>query len=135
MTGAETFRIIVDRKKTILFVEDEKELVSTVTSLLSDQGYDVTAVLTAEEALRWVKNTAPDLFLADIRLPGLDGLDFYKEIRKLEHCRNTPFIFLTAFNNLQAAMEAKKQGASEYITKPFDFEHLIERIRALVPPA
>lgn len=134
LADGETFRIVVDRKKTILFLEDEAELLSTLTALLNDQGYEVTAKATAEEALRFVQSTAPDLILADIKLPGLDGLDFYKGIRKLEHCRTTPFIFLTAFNNLKAAMEAKRQGAAEYITKPFDFEYLISRVRELVPP-
>ncbi|MBI1808053.1 MAG: response regulator [Ignavibacteria bacterium] len=122
------------KKKTILFLEDEEELLLTVGTLLDDQGYEVTGIVSAEEALRVIKDSTPDLILADIKLPGLDGLDFYKEIRNLEQCRTTPFVFLTAFNNLQAAREAKRQGAAEYITKPFDFEYLVSRVRALVPP-
>ena len=52
----------------------------------------------------------------------------------MENCRGIPFIFLTAYNNLEAQLYAKKHGAADYITKPFDFEYLIARIHQLTPP-
>src|SRR5437667_12671141 len=123
----------VSDRKTILFLEDEEELLSTLGSLLRDQGYEVTDVKMAEDALGIILHSVPDLILADIKLPGIDGFDFFKEVRKLEQCKDVPFVFITAFNNVKAMMFAKKHGAAEYITKPFDFEYLVARIRELVP--
>ena len=120
-------------KKKILFLEDEQELLDTVGQVLNDNGYEVTGVTTAEEALQCLQEFSPDLILADIKLPGIDGFDFYKAVRKIAHCKDTPFVFLTAFNNLQAAIIAKEEGAAEYITKPFDFEYLVFRLKSIVP--
>ena len=121
------------QRKTILFVEDEDELLATVGLVLREKGYDVVAVKSAEDALKLLKKTSPDLILADIKLPGIDGLDFFQLVRRDEQTKRTPFIFLTAFNNLAAAVNAKKQGAADYITKPFEVEHLVERVRELLP--
>ena len=117
-----------------MFVEDEDELLATVGLVLREKGYDVVAVKSAEDALKLLKKTPPDLILADIKLPGIDGLDFFQLVRRDEQTKHIPFIFLTAFNNLAAAVSAKQQGAADYITKPFEFEHLVERVRELLPP-
>lgn len=122
------------KQKTILFLEDEAELLDTLAMLLREQGYGVIAVRGAEEAIEQLKTATPDLILADIKLPGIDGFDFFQQIQQRGVLRNVPFVFLTAFNNLTAAMDAKKKGAAEYITKPFDFEYLVTRVRELVPP-
>jgi DNA-binding response OmpR family regulator len=122
------------QQKTILFLEDEDELLDTVGMLLRDQGYDVVDAKRGEDALDIVQKTTPDLILADIKLPGMDGFDFFQEVRKIDRCRNVPFVYVTAFNNLKAAVNAKKEGAAEYITKPFDFEYLVARVKALAPP-
>lgn len=124
----------VKKMKTIVFLEDEPELLRTVGQLLRDQGYDVVGVKRAEDALPLIQKSAPDLILADIKLPGIDGFDFFDKVRTMENCAGIPFVFLTAYNNLKAKQSAKKQGAAEYITKPFDFEYLVTRIRDLVPP-
>lgn len=122
------------KKKTIVFLEDEPELLKTVAVLLRDQGYDVIDVVKAEDALILIKESIPALFLVDIKLPGIDGFDFFDQVRMMDNCTGVPFVFLTAYNNLQAQTMAKKLGAAEYITKPFDFEYLVTRIREIVPP-
>ena len=122
------------QQKTILFIEDEKELLVTVEALLLDQGYGVVAVERAEDAWESLKQSPPSLILADIKLPGIDGFDFFKEVQADADLKKIPFVFLTAYNNMKAMLYAKKHGASEYITKPFDFEYLIARIRDLLPP-
>ena len=121
-------------KKTILFIEDEEELLGTVGTLLRETGYNVISVLGAEDALEKLKEGTPDLILADIKLPGIDGFDFFKRVRADESLKRIPFVFLTAYNDLKASVEAKKQGAQEYITKPFDVEFLLARIKQLLPP-
>jgi DNA-binding response OmpR family regulator len=122
-------------KKTILFLEDEKDFVDTLGSLLEEQGYAVVKTSKIADALSHVAKQRPDMILADIKLgQGADGFDFFEQVRKLEECRNVPFIFITAYNNLEAELYAKKRGAADYITKPFDFEYLIARIMQLTPP-
>ena len=125
---------MVMQKKTIVFLEDEPELLNTVSLILRDQGYHVLDAKKAEDALTIIQKSTPDLILADIKLPGIDGFDFFDRVRKMESCADVPFVFLTAYNNLKAMKSAKKQGAAEYITKPFDFEFLVTRIRDLLPP-
>lgn len=120
------------KKKSILFIEDEEELLSSITRLLLDNGYRVDAVADAERALEILPQSRPDLILADIRLPGIDGFDFFQIVKKDEKYKDVPVIFITAFNNIKAMMYAKEIGVDEYITKPFDFEYLIGRIRALI---
>ncbi len=120
-------------KKIILFLEDEQELLDTVGQVLNENGYEVIGMTTAEEALQRLQKLSPDLILADIKLPGIDGFDFYKAVRQIAHCKDTPFVYLTAFNDLQAAITAKEEGAAEYITKPFDFEYLVFRLKSIVP--
>ena len=120
-------------QKTILFLEDEPEFLSTVSSLLQDIGYNVVEVLNAERALEILEKTAPDLIIADIKLPGIDGFDFFIQVHRIDKYRKIPFIYLTAFNNLQAAMKAKSDGATDYITKPFELEYLVTRIQELLP--
>ena len=122
-----------ENRKTILFLEDEEELLNTVGQALTDRGYSVVGVVSAEEALVYLQDSAPNLIVADIKLPGIDGFDFYRSVRTIERCKEIPFIFLTAFNNLDAAIRAKREGAAEYITKPFEFEDLLYRINQIVP--
>jgi DNA-binding response OmpR family regulator len=127
----------MNQKKTILFLEDEREYLATLSSLLRDQGYNVVETSKAGDALSEIAKQRPDMILADIKLgqgERFDGFDFFEQVRKLEQCKNVPFIFLTAYNNLEAQLEAKKHGAADYITKPFDFEYLIARIMQLTPP-
>ena len=121
--------------RTILFIEDEEELLNTLGTLMRETGYDVIAVLDAEDALMKMEESTPDLIVADIRLPGIDGFAFFKKVQQDKRFSAIPFVFLTAYNDLKAAMYAKEQGAAEYITKPFDFEYLIARIKDLLPPS
>ncbi len=120
------------KAKSILFIEDEEELLTSITRLLLDNGYKVDAVVDAERALQLLRHSTPDLILADIKLPGIDGFDFFQQIKKENRFKSVPVIFITAFNNVKAMMYAKEIGVNEYITKPFEFEYLIGRIRAFL---
>jgi DNA-binding response OmpR family regulator len=123
----------VPKSKNILFVEDEEELLNTIGNLLRDTGYEVIAVLDAEDALMKLEEVTPQLIIADIKLPGIDGFSFFRQVRADKRFASVPFVFLTAYNDLKASKYAKQQGAAEYITKPFDFEYLIARVKDLLP--
>ena len=122
------------QNKTILFVEDEEELLLSISQLLREAGFNVLGVPHAEAALQQLIDHRPDLILADIKLPGIDGFDFFSQVKANNDWRDIPVVFLTAFNDVQAMMYAKEVGIREYITKPFEFEYLITRIRAIVLP-
>ncbi|MBI1803684.1 MAG: response regulator transcription factor [Ignavibacteriae bacterium] len=136
MADSEPFQVTlaVTQSKTILFIEDEEELLHSISQLFRDQGYHVISVPRAEDALNQMIDHHPDLILADIKLPGIDGFDFFTQVLAKNEWKDIPVIFLTAFNNVQAMMHAKKLGVKEYITKPFDFEYLIARVRSLIVP-
>jgi DNA-binding response OmpR family regulator len=123
----------MNNKKIILVLEDEVEFLQTLGALLRDQGYEVMEVTTGEAGLQRLHEKKPDLIIADIKLPGIDGFDFFTEMRKKKTYRSIPFIYLTAFNNLEAAKRAKQDGAADYITKPFELDYLISRVRELLP--
>ena len=121
-------------KKSILFIEDEEELLATVGNLLRDKNYHVACVKSGEEAMSFLKENKPDLLLIDLKLPGMDGFDIMKEVQARESIAKIPMVVLTAYNDLNAMMYAKKSGAADYITKPFDFEYLITTINSILFP-
>ena len=107
-------------KKRILIVEDEDKLRRILELQLIDSGFDVVKAASAEEALPLIDRT--DLVLTDFKLPGMSGLEMLQLIKR----QNTqiPVIVMTAFGTIENAVEAMKAGASDFLLKPFDLEHL-----------
>ena len=113
----------------ILCIEDDPDTAELVQEVLQDEDYKVTLAgngMAGLEALSF----APDLVLCDIDLPGLSGLEVLKQARASGRLANKiPFIFITAFGHRSLQLEARRLGCDDYITKPLDFELLIEIIR------
>jgi DNA-binding NtrC family response regulator len=109
-------------KPSILIVEDEKLLMTSLYKALSREGYKVISSTTGEEALDSFRESSPDIVLLDVRLPGLDGMQVLKTIKTMDS--NVPIIIMTAFSGIKGAVEAMKLGAHDYIAKPFDIEEL-----------
>jgi DNA-binding NtrC family response regulator len=107
-------------KKRILIVEDEDKLRRILELQLIDSGFDAAKAASAEEALPLIDRA--DLILTDFKLPGMSGLEMLQLIRR----QNTqvPVIVMTAFGTIENAVEAMKAGASDFLLKPFDLEHL-----------
>jgi DNA-binding NtrC family response regulator len=107
-------------KKRILIVEDEDKLRRILELQLIDSGFDAVKAATAEEALPLIDRA--DLILTDFKLPGMSGLEMLQLIKR----QNTqvPVIVMTAFGTIENAVEAMKAGASDFLLKPFDLEHL-----------
>ena len=85
-------------KERILIVDDEKNIVSSLTSILSDEGYEVSMSGDGVEALELIQKDPPDLVILDIWLPGMDGIEFAKRLRANSITKNIPVIMLTAKN-------------------------------------
>ena len=106
----------------ILVVDDEKVVRDSLAQWLKEDGYDVAAAADAREALLLVKQHPWDLALVDIKMPGMDGLELQHRLR--DASPSTAVIIMTAFASVDTAVQALKEGAYDYITKPFDPDHL-----------
>lgn len=120
---------ILTRIMRILIVEDEAGIVRFLERGLAAHGYQPLSASNGEDGVRMAEDEAVDLVLLDIMLPGLDGQEVLKRIRVRRP--ELPILMLTARDNLQNKVSALDAGADDYLTKPFAFEELLARIRAL----
>lgn len=114
-------------KATIVVADDEESVRWTLKKALEREGYEVLTAADGQRAVEAAEEAQADLVLMDIKMPTLDGLQALSRLR--EHRPETVVIVMTAFGSLQAAVEAMKRGAYDYITKPFDFEELTLLVR------
>ena len=115
----------------VLIVEDDKGLGQLLTEEVQDNGLEGYWCSSAEEALGMMSSWNPDLVVSDLRLPGMDGLEFLKKVRD-EFPENQPdFLIITAFGTISKAVETLKAGAEDFLTKPLDLDHFmitVERV-------
>ncbi len=114
----------------LLVVDDEQSICWGLTRLGESIGHEVVTASSAEQALRAVEDVRPDAIVLDVRLPGMDGLTAIRQFR--ERLGTVPIIVITAYGDLETAVEAVRNGAFEYIVKPFDLD-IVQRalVRAL----
>ncbi|HEV2881754.1 MAG TPA: response regulator [Pyrinomonadaceae bacterium] len=120
-------------RTAILYVEDTQDTRFLVEWSLQQEGFDVTAVPTAEEGLTHARENSYALILLDIGLTDMDGLALCREIREFN--RRTPILFFTAYASLLDHEEAKRAGAQGCLRKPEDTPRLIPAIRTLIGQA
>jgi DNA-binding NtrC family response regulator len=109
-------------KPTILIVDDEKLLLSSLERALSGNGYNALTAKNGKGALAFFEKHNPDLVLLDVKLPDIDGMQLLRKIKEINvHC---PVIMMTAYSGIRGAVEAIKLGAYDYMAKPFDIEEL-----------
>jgi signal transduction histidine kinase len=128
----------VKRDYRILVVEDHEPMLSAIESILTAEGYEVITAKDGLEALDKMADISPDLILADIMMPRMDGYALYKEVRARSEWVRIPFIFLTAKSEPEDILKGKRLGVEDYITKPFSTDELtiavqsrLERARAI----
>ena len=116
--------------KKILVVDDEVDLVKTVRFSLEAEGYTVLVSYNGEDALNQARKENPDLVLLDIMLPRLDGYKVCRLLKFDERYKHIPILMLTAKTQERDKTLGVETGADEYITKPFDMDQLMEKIKA-----
>ena len=115
-------------KGKILVVEDEKKIARVLSLELEYEGYEVTVKETGMAGLQALEEDSFDLVLLDVMLPELSGLEVLRRVRKTNTA--TPIILITARGSVPDKVSGLDLGANDYITKPFDIEELLARIRA-----
>ncbi len=119
-------------KRTILVVEDEKDIRELVRFHLEQEGYAVRQAETGESALTIVAAERPVLVVLDLMLPGMDGLEVCRRLRAAEATRTLPVIMLTAKAAEVDRVLGLEFGADDYVTKPFSPRELVARVRAVL---
>jgi len=114
-------------KPNLLILDDERRMVDIVSMVLRREGYEVTACTDPEEALAALGSAAFDLLITDLRMPGVDGLEVLKRARSAHP--ELPVILMTAHASVATAIEAMKQGAVDYVEKPFNNDELKALVR------
>ncbi|MGQ9646399.1 MAG: heavy metal response regulator transcription factor [Thermodesulfobacteriota bacterium] len=114
----------------ILLVEDDKGIARFVEKGLLENGFSVDVAFDGEDGLFLAIHRSYDLVILDILLPKMDGVEILRRMRKMEI--QTPVIFLTAKDSEKDVVQGLNSGADDYITKPFSFNELLARIRALL---
>lgn len=113
----------------LLIVEDEKELCDTVAKSLYGAGYEVDTCYDGDEALDYILSDDYDLIVLDLNLPGMDGMDILRELRKKDE--ETKVLILSARSQIADKVEGLDAGANDYMEKPFHLQELEARIRSL----
>jgi DNA-binding response OmpR family regulator len=116
--------------KKILVVDDEVDLVKTIRFSLETEGYKVMTSHNGEDALNQARKENPDLILLDLMLPKLDGYKVCRLLKFDERYKHIPILMLTAKTQEKDKVLGMETGADEYITKPFDMDELMEKIKS-----
>lgn len=116
----------------ILIIDDDIDVIGTLTRLLERQNYEVTGVTSGEAGLDMIRNRLPDLLILDIIMPEMSGLDVCRKLRSDDTYNWMPILFLSARNSTDDIVEGLDLGADDYITKPFEITELNARLRSLL---
>jgi phosphate regulon transcriptional regulator PhoB len=118
--------------KKILIVEDEHDVVKLLKYNLEKEGFKVSYTTEGSLALAEIRRDEPDLVILDLMLPGLDGLEICRQLRRNEKYTSLPLLMLTARGEEADRVVGLEMGADDYVTKPFSMRELIARVRALL---
>ena len=109
-------------KGRLLIVDDEPDMLENCTRILGKAGYECLTVQDPRKAMTLLEAERPDLLLTDLRMPGVDGLGLLRHAHQVDP--QMPVIILTAFASIESAVEAVKEGAFDYVPKPFSVDQL-----------
>ncbi len=111
-------------RRRILIVDDQINTLKVLMAILADEGYEVMQARSGTEALGILrKGERVDAVLADLKMPGMDGIDLFRNLKGM--CGSVPFIIMTAYGTVKSAVQALKEGVTNYLIKPLDFDELV----------
>ena len=112
------------KKRKILIVDDQINTLKVLMAILADEGYDVLRAASGAEALEILGQHQVDLILADLKMPRMDGLDLFHSVKEQRGKEVPPFIIMTAYGTVKSAVDALKEGVTNYLIKPLNFDEL-----------
>ncbi|WP_424930608.1 response regulator transcription factor [Amaricoccus tamworthensis] len=115
----------------VLIVEDELNITESLTFLLSREGFEVTSCADGAVAIQSVDDTAPDVLILDVMLPGLDGFEIIRRLRADGEHRNLPILVLSAKGQRRDRMTAETSGADMFMPKPFSNSEVVDAVKKL----
>ncbi|HEY8805985.1 MAG TPA: response regulator transcription factor [Candidatus Limnocylindria bacterium] len=117
------------RKPLVLVVEDDPDLGDTIVTFLKDEGLDAKLARDGDQAMRLVDQLNPSAMILDLMMPRRDGFSVLRELRADGRIGHLPVIVVTAIFGLSERLYATELGAADYVTKPFELDELLERVR------
>ena len=118
--------------KRLLVVDDEPNLLRAVAAILRGEGFEVSTARSGREALVAVAKNLPDLIVSDVRMPGMDGFELARRLRRAPNFALVPIIFLTAKDETEDRVEGFRAGVDVYLTKPFEPDELVAVINSIL---
>jgi len=118
--------------KQLLVVDDDPSLLLAVSETLRAEGYEVQTARRGSEGMIRVAESLPDLIISDIRMPGMDGYAFVRNLRASPRTRLVPIIFLTAKDETADRIAGFRTGVDAYVTKPFESEELLAIVKSIL---
>ncbi len=119
----------MEEKPTILAIDDDENVLKLIRANLTLEGYSILTASDGIEGIRIFEDSSPALILLDVMMPGINGLDVIKQIRRIS---NTPIIMLTAKDDMKTLEQALGLGADDYLTKPFSLRELTARVQSKI---
>jgi len=117
------------RRQLVLVVEDDPDLGDTIVTFLKEEGLDAKLARDGDQAMRLLDQLHPSAMILDLMMPRRDGFSVLRELRANGRIGNLPVIVVTAIFGLSERLYATELGAADYVTKPFELDELLERVR------
>jgi pilus assembly protein CpaE len=117
---------------TVMIVDDDLDILSILTFSFESRGYRVRKATSGEEALQVVRKVTPDVFVLDVTLPGIDGMELCRQLRAQARTRHTPVLFLTGRDQPEMVVQGFEAGGDDYVVKPFNMQELLARVENLL---
>jgi len=121
------------RNPVILVVDDEESILKFFHRILKKEEYTVFTADNGKEALEMLNRKRPDLVILDLKMPGMNGIEILREIKKID--KNVEVIMITGYGTMKTARIAMRLGAYDYVTKPFDVNYIMALIKDVLSPA
>lgn len=119
----------VNNKKTVLIVDDIRDNLIILNTILSENGYDVRSAINGQMVLDFVKNELPNIILLDIKMPQMDGFEVCRRLKADVKTKEIPIIFVSSLVEINDKMKAFQSGGVDYITKPFQADEVLARVK------
>jgi DNA-binding NtrC family response regulator len=120
----------MERPQRILIIDDEEVMRDTLSDWLGKEGYRIETAITSEEALEKIEEKEYNIVIVDLKLPGMDGIQFLEELKKRK--KEIPTVMITAYASIETAVLSMKKGAYDYLAKPFNLEELSLIVKKIV---